>query len=1175
MRAAVENERRFAGCFDRYRSDGHLVAAVVIAVLALLVVALLPAAALADTALYEKSIGPDGTEATGFGEAVSVAVDQKTDALYVLDRQPGDPTKGALLKFDLDGQPVPFGGSAPYISGNEITGLALDAGIARNQVAVDSKSHHFYVTTGNSIKAFHADGEPAVFSSGPGAGTNTIEGFEKISGLAVDANGAIYASDGITLASEGEVKIYSHDGDFLTQLSHFAPANLAVDTNGNIFTPFDGGLEVMKRLPSQFPVTAATTYDHAGCSSCAYLDGWFRSVAADPVTNEIYATHNESTPGISRYDEAGALLESFGRPGEDGEVTVAQGIAVHGEGERIFVPNTPSAGLSQVKIFQLVGYIGPPRVESISVKNVTADAAVLRAQINPGTSATSYRFEYGLGDCAVNDCASIPLTSKSIGDGDEPVDVSQAVSGLQSNTTYHYRVVAENEHGQEIGPGAGDHVFKTQTTNVGFELADRRVWEMISPPDKKGGRLIASNEGLIQGAADGNAVSYLSIGSTESDPDGSRLTERSSILAWRAGAGWTSKDVMPPNDSVTPIPLGAAGEYKLFSSDLSRALVEPRSSTLLSPQASERTPYLRQNTEPPTYTPLVTGKEGFANVPPGTEFGGHAKIGAVQVAGASPDLSHIVLQSAVSLAAGAPKESLYEWVGGELEPVSVLPFWEGGAIVPSSYIGSGPGTVRNAISEDGSRVFWQSSLGTTHLYMRETQIDETVQIDVQQPGATGAGKVDPMFQGASADGSVVFFTDSQQLTEDASAAGRDLYRCEIPLGGVPTGCSTLTDISAPLEGSSESAEVQGLLPGLGADGSSAYFVAKGVLDTVPNGAGDGAVANAPNLYLWSEGDGVRFIATLSEEDASNWGGVAAATAASSVASSPSGRYLAFMSRRSLTGYDNRDVATDEPVQEVFRYDAFEDRLTCVSCNPSGAAPTGSSYGGLLETRFFDPRSLWDGRMLAAALPQPTLRDLNISLYQPRAVHDNGRVFFNAVDSLVPSDSNGEWDVYQHEPTGVGDCTASSGDSDTSRLADGCVSLISSGTAEEEAAFLDASEGGDDVFFLTPARLSVTDQDREYDVYDARVDGVRATLEPSAECLGEACQPAAVVPNDLTPASASFKGQGDPKPRGYRRCAKGKRLVRRNGKSRCLARRRKGSQQTRKHGKTSKERRASR
>src|SRR5665811_2526584 len=84
--------------------------------------------------------------------------------------------------------------------------------------------------------------------------------------------------------------------------------------------------------------------------------------------------------------------------------------------------------------------------------------------------------------------------------------------------------------------------------------------------------------------------------------------------------------------------------------------------------------------------------------------------------------------------------------------------------------------------------------------------------------------------------------------------------------------------------------------------------------------------------------------------------------------------------------------------------------------------------------------------LAATLPEATTGGVGgNSLYSPRAVHDNGRLFFNAADSLVGADSNGNWDVYEYEPSGAGSCSASSAGRAIARSAGGCVALISSGT----------------------------------------------------------------------------------------------------------------------------------
>jgi hypothetical protein len=117
---------------------------------------------------------------------------------------------------------------------------------------------------------------------------------------------------------------------------------------------------------------------------------------------------------------------------------------------------------------------------------------------------------------------------------------------------------------------------------------------------------------------------------------------------------------------------------------------------------------------------------------------------------------------------------------------------------------------------------------------------------------------------------------------------------------------------------------------------------------------------------------------------------------------------------------------------------------------------------------------------------------------------------------------------------------------------GCVDLISSGVAKEESVFLDASETGDDVFFLTSAQLAAADSDGVPDVYDARVDGGFPVPQPPPACEGDACQSPVAAPNDPTPGSLTYQGPGNPVPlltpskiakKKAPKCAKGKKLSR--------------------------------
>jgi hypothetical protein len=1108
----------------------------------------------AEAPVFLKAFGPDGSEASNFQTAGPTAVDQATHEIYVADKE-----TGALYKFSSDGEPTEFEGSEPYISDHEISGLSLHPGPWTDQIAVDPTTHVVYVTSANAVRAFTAEGEPAVFTAGPGTGTSDLGGFTELAGVALDSSGNIYASD-----IGGVVKIYSRTGEFITQFETESPSLLAVAPDGGVYAIRYGG-SLFKFTPSEFPVTSTTSYSSA---EVPLADGGFAlALAVDPVNGNLYVTEEYLSDAggvtrISRYDSSGTFILSFAGPGEEGDLQGADfGLAVDGTSKFVYAStndNTDTGTFSKVEIFGPEAIVvGPPTIVATSVSDVTSGTATLKASINPNTSETTYVFEYGLSDCGGLGaaCSVVPAAPVHIGSGHKAVALSQAISGLAPNTTYHYRVVATNEFDAEAGP---DRVFETQGDDLQFSLPDQRVWEMVSPRNKFGGTLVTTSKGIVQAAADGNGLAYQSLNSIEADPEGSRAIEAAPVLARRTGDVWRSKDLSPRRTRATNI--ANTAEFNLFSTDLSKALLEPRDGTPLSEAASERTPYLRVNSEPPAYTPLVTSKEGFANVPPGTEFGGKEPSGAtsrVSVSGANASLTHVVVESEVPLAEGADPFSLYEWRAGQLLPVSVRPDAEGGGIRQGT-LGSGLVSVRNAISADGSLVFWGSgNVGTgginlSAIYARDTETEETDRLDLEQTGATGSGVPAPAFQGASADGGVVYFTDSQALTADASNSGRDLYRCEI---GRRPGCATLVDVSAPVDKSVESADVEGVAPAISEDGERIYFVARGVLTEEVNEQEEAAVPGEPNLYLWEEGEGPIFIATLSEGDDRDWGKVNGSTPGYaqnlSAAASPSGRYFAFVSELDLTGNGNGSAAG--PAEQLFRYDAANGDLVCVSCDPTGA----ESSGQVSPPRSVDLQGVWAGRRIASLLPEMMLSGgpqvQPYPLHAPRVVLDNGRVFFHAFDPLVPADSNGNWDLYEYEPTGIGDCTATSKGTAIAGADRACVSLLSAGTSEGVSTFLDASTSGDDVFFLTKDRLSPLDEDDVNDVYDARVDGIAATLEPQVECSGASCQAPSPSPDAQSAASESFRGLGNLHQKPKKRCPKGKRKVRRGGKVRCVPR----------------------
>jgi DNA-binding beta-propeller fold protein YncE len=804
--------------------------------------------------------------------------------------------------------------------------------------------------------------------------------------------------------------------------------------------------------------------------------------------------------------------------------------------------------------------LSPVSVETLSAQMVSATAATLEATLDPHGVAAEYRFEYGPTTAYGS---KTPTPEGSLAAARGPVTRSALLEGLEPGTTYHYRVVAHSALGTVESE---DLQFTTQGTSESL-LPDGRQWELVSPTDKQGSTLDAITEegGLIQASAEGSRITYVSKGPLSPEPPENRPPNWTQILSSRASTGWSTTEISTPHEKVTGLRPGFPSEYKQFSRDLLFGAVEPLGATSLSAATSERTPYLRRPGG--DFEPLVNQD----NVPTGVAFGG---IESEQVSGqfdggveyiyGNPDLSKLILGSPQALTTGFQEgyvptvdANLYEWSAGKLRLISVLP---NGKPASEEGVSAGLGwkqrEMRNAVSPDGNRIVFETedNEGRNHLYLRTVDQGETIRIDSAEPGAPGATDLPaPAFVGASSDDAKIFFTDPARLTANSTAVepGQpDLYMCEVVEAAGHESCR-LDDLSVTAV-PGEPGNVQGGEAGdasVSESGRYIYFAAAGRLSEVPSSRGEvakrgqchgGSPVEVCNLYVYdTSAHRLRLVAVLSGADAASWNGQRRFELANYTARA-SGRYFTFMSQRSLTGYDNRDAVSGEPDAEVYLYDAETNELHCVSCNPTGARPHGvfdkDQFPGLLVDR---PRS-WRSNWLAASIPGLTAIDVKEAFYQSRYLDESGRLFFNAADALSPRDSNGTEDVYEYDPSGVGSCTTA--DPSFSTAAAGCVNLISSGTSSGESAFLDASESGDDVFFLSAARLDpLLDVDGAADVYDAHVCSAAAPCIPPGPasppmCDGDACQQPAAPPTDATPGSLTFNGAGNVK-----QCPKGKKL----------------------------------
>lgn len=798
-----------------------------------------------------------------------------------------------------------------------------------------------------------------------------------------------------------------------------------------------------------------------------------------------------------------------------------------------------------------------PVVESESVTDVSSTAARVRAQINPSGADTTYYFQYGTGTCSASACTDLPAAPGiDLGEGSAGLSVSLQAIDLEPSTTYHYRVLTTNGSGTTEG---AEETFTTQSGATSFTLPDGRMWEMVTPPNKQGAGIIAlGNEqgDDVQAAGDGSGITFGATASFVESPAGNNSPEVTQVLSKRTAPGtWATQDITTPhNEGGTELAIGHAAEYKLFSTSLEFGGIEPMGHTPLPPlpPGAEKTVYLRSASG--EFIPLVSPANALASA----KYGGDGEgAGGIHFELATPDFSHVVVSSDAQLTATpAASESqrfyLYLWSGGHLEAASVMPNGE----VVSAHLGYFDGSisdVRHAISNDGSRVVWVKGTSASggHLYLRDMTRGETVQVDAAQGIAEPTSSASH-YATANGSDSRIFFTSPQRLTADSTAGENedDLYEYELTSGPGQPLAGKLTDLT--VDGNvSQRADVQGVIEA-SEDGSYVYFVANGVLgDAAERGGTDGDCSlnvnfvegRTCNLYVehFDESTGAwsapSYITTLSGPDYPSWRAAAYGNLTYLTSRvSPNGRYLAFMSDLGLTGYDTRDAQSGMLDEEVYLYDAATQKLVCASCDPTGAQPIGLHEGTGYEENLVDYAKNWQGRWLAANVPGWDSRDLSSALYQPRYLDNNGRLFFNSMDALVPADVNGAEDVYQYEPSGVGSCRpptyGQSGSVVYSEAVGGCIALISSGTSAEESAFMDASENGADVFFLTAAQLAPQDKDSSIDIYDAHECTEASPCAPaqaaapppcsSSDACREAPSPEPGVFGE--PASGTFSGE---------------------------------------------------
>ncbi|HYI79851.1 MAG TPA: hypothetical protein VEW67_03230 [Thermoleophilaceae bacterium] len=442
------------------------------------------------------------------------------------------------------------------------------------------------------------------------------------------------------------------------------------------------------------------------------------------------------------------------------------------------------------------------------------------------------------------------------------------------------------------------------------------------------------------------------------------------------------------------------------------------------------------------------------------------------------------------------------------------------------------GRDQGAVSRDGSRVLFSTRPGQTGVGVCDPVANR---LRVMRRVETAAGPWvtvlsgsecdrvapvcdavdgDDLYEGASVDGSRVYFTSNRQLADSDldgagsatcstfAVAGCDLYMWD----ATRPGGERLVQVSAgeanaahPTVGSG--AGVAKGTVAISGDGSHVYFVAEGVLTDAPNPSGNVAVAGQRNMFVWdADQEALAFVGTLSGSDGALWGdsgtfknnaypvpGVG--TDANGVEVGGAGHILAFRTTASLTGDDSDGGGAD-----VYRYDADAGELQRIS-----AAAAGGSDNGAFDVR---PRALYDGSRVGTDFAE----------YKRWVSEDGETIVFQTDEGLVAGDDDGLFNDYLWR------------EGELYRLPGTSRDQLSLGTTGKSLLAPALSHDGSSVAFEAITQLLPQDGDVVSDVYVARVGGGFAQPDTPAPCavLADGCQgggPGA-IPADAETSSAA-------------------------------------------------------
>jgi hypothetical protein len=693
----------------------------------------------------------------------------------------------------------------------------------------------------------------------------------------------------------------------------------------------------------------------------------------------------------------------------------------------------------------------------------------------------------------------------------------------------------------------------------------------VTPPFKNGQPPVTDGNAAVAE----NDFAFSSLGAFD-EPGNSTTAEGAEYVTHRAGGGWSTVPVNPSGEEFQggSALLGFSHETLDFNASLTETLIlQPRREA----KPIDARFYRRRVSDGSLQEvgPLVR-PDTVAIWKPGSEAELEFERPLPFYLGASADLSHIFFTDLFE--ANGPYQwlwqgdktigdapSLYEYVGSnntEPELVAVknqTTLARAAAEQHKSHINEAAeqitecgvvlggtaaaqlGGLRsedtfNAIAASGERVFFTVAPGPCvhlgeegqgpsvgELYAR---IDREKTVDISEPSTGPSGNCEscdesepstPVFQGASEDGTKVFFLTGQKLFAGAHGeSGTNLY--EFDFDGEAH--HKLSFIAPQLP---ESSGMPGGLVQLAPQAGFVYFVSQdAALAGNVDGKDENAVSGEPNLFVYdTETRHTTFVATLSSHDERIWD----AAGARRGQVTPDGRFLLFQSTGNLTPDASGDAT------QLYRYEVptaakangellrisvgaggqYECAKTHTvesgyNCDGNAGPPPGSVFGSEY-THNSEPE--------LQSSPRPT--GVVIS-------GDGSKVFFESPEGLTPGAPN---ENCAHEA--FGECTIAADNvyewegGEVYLLSDGLDSNFFFGASASKLVAADPS--GQNVYITSGDSLVPRDTDSQLDVYDLRTDG-GFPPEPTAVPCSSACRAGEAEPQFSLPTSAVTQGPGN-------------------------------------------------